>query len=473
VHDHGGAAFNAGMAAIEQEQDVPQKFPPDVLAAADEAAKSPRLPDLDRTSIPFVTIDPSGSMDLDQALHVERTRHGYRVHYAIADVAAFVEPGGAVDEEAHRRGQTLYAPDHRIPLHPPVLSEGAASLLPQELRPALLWTIDLDASGEGTKIDVVRAQVRSRVRLDYAGVQQAIDDGTADESLLLLKEVGLLRLRREQERGGVSLPLPEQEVDVAGSGWRLVYRELLPVEEWNAQMSLLTGMGAAEIMLYGEVGIVRTLPDPPDHAVDRLRRTAAALHLDWHPDVDYPDFVRSLDPNTPAGAAMLNTCTSLLRGAGYVAFDGGVPEHIEHAALASEYAHVTAPLRRLVDRYAGEVAVALCADSDVPDWVRARLRDLPKVMEQSDQRAHRYERAVFDLVEAGLLSGREGQVFTGAITDVDDKNPAAGTIVLQDPAVEAPVESRSGRLPLGEDVAARLVNADPKTRSVLFERVDA
>jgi exoribonuclease R len=474
LHDHDGASFLDGMHAIEKSQDVPQAFPPKVLEAAEHAAANPKLPELDRTEIPFVTIDPEGSMDLDQALHIERRGDGFRVFYAIADVAAFVEPGGPIDEEAHRRGQTLYAPDHRIALHPPVLSEGAASLLPDQVRPALLWTIDLDKSGEGTKVEVERAQVKSRGRWDYAGVQKVIDEGSADGSsavFTLLKEVGLLRLRREQERGGISLPLPEQEVDVSGAGWKLVYRELLPVEEWNAQISLLTGMAAAEIMLYGEVGVVRTLPEPPDFAVARLRRTAAALHIEWHPDVEYPDFVRSIDPNSPAGAAMLNACTSLLRGAGYVAFDGGVPEHIEHAALASEYAHVTAPLRRLVDRYAGEVAVALCADTDVPDWVRARLRDLPKEMEESDRRAHQYERAVLDLVEAGLLSGREGQDFTGVVTDVDDKDRKTGSIVLQDPAVEAAITYADGELPLGEEVTARLVEADPKARTVHFELI--
>jgi exoribonuclease R len=300
-------------------------------------------------------------------------------------------------------------------------------------------------------------------------VQQAIDGGSADEVFGLLKEVGLLRLERERERGGVSLPLPEQQVDVTGAGWSLVYRNVLPVEEWNAQISLLTGMGAAEIMLYGEVGVVRTLPDPPDFAVDRLRRTALALHLDWHPDVDYPDFVRSLDPNTPAGAAMLNACTTLLRGAGYVAFDGGVPEHIEHAALRSEYAHCTAPLRRLADRYAGEVAVALCADTDVPDWVRARLRDLPKEMEDSDRRGHQYERAVLDLVEAGLLSRRVGETFTGVVVDVDEKDKRAGVFVLQEPAVEGRLSCATGVLPLGEEVRAKLTEADPATRTVHFE----
>jgi len=467
--DQAGAELSQGLRAIEQELELDVEFPPDVTAAAEQAAAQPRLPDLDRCDIPFVTIDPEGSMDLDQALHFERRDGGYRVFYAIADVAAFVEAGGPIDVEAHKRGQTLYGPEHRIPLHPPVLSEGAASLLPDQVRPALLWTIDLDATGEGVQVDVARARVRSRARYDYASVQKQLDADAADDVFVLLKEIGELRLERERERGGVSLQLPEQEVDVEGDHWSLVYRQLLPVENWNAQISLLTGMGAAEIMLYGEAGIVRTLPKPPEGAISRLRRTARGLHLEWDPDVDYPDFVRSLDPNTGPGAAMLNACTSLLRGAGYVAFDGGVPEHIEHAAIANEYAHTTAPLRRLVDRYAGEICVSLCADQDIPDWVRLALTDLPKEMETSDRLAHRYERAVVDLVEAGVLSSSIGQTFTGVITEVDENDARSGSVVLAAPAVEAKATTTRDRLPLGDTVQVRLVEADKTARKVRFE----
>jgi exoribonuclease R len=454
--------------AIEAELEVSPAFSPEVLAAAEDAAAHPTMPDLDRTDLPFVTLDPAGSRDLDQAVHIERLGTGYRVYYAIADVAAFVEPDGSIDTAARERGQTLYAPDHRIPLHPEVLSEGAASLLPDEVRPALLWTIDLDQSGEGVRVDVVRARVRSQRQYDYAGAQAELDGGDPPEVLRLLGEVGRLRQRRERERGGVSLQLPEQEVVVTPDGWSLEYRVVRPIEDWNAQISLLTGMGAAELMLYGEQGIVRTLPPAPDWALARLRRTAAGLHIEWHPDVDYPDFVRSLDPNAPRGAAMLHACASLLRGAGYVAFDGGVPEHIEHAAIANEYAHVTAPLRRLADRYAGEIAVSLCADTDAPAWVRAQLKGLPKLMQRSDGLAHRYERMVLDMVEAGMLSSRVGEKFEGVIVDRDDHDKERGHVVVRDPAVEAAVTG-GRKLPLGDEVSVRLVKADPDAREVAFE----
>ncbi|MBA2465859.1 MAG: RNB domain-containing ribonuclease [Nocardioidaceae bacterium] len=461
--------FADGIRAIERELSLSEEFPTEVLDAAEQAAASPKLPDLDRTDIAFVTLDPPGSKDLDQALHIERRGDGYRLCYAIADVAAFVEPGGAIDLETHRRGQTLYAPDHRIPLHPAVLSEGAASLLPDQVRPALLWTIDLDSRGEGVKVDVVRARVRSRAQLDYAGAQASLDAGTADDVLSLLKEVGELRLAREHERGGISLPLPDQEVVVTDAGWSLEYRKRLPIEDWNAQISLLTGMQAAELMLYGEEGIVRTLPPASEKALLTLRHTAVALHFGWDPVVEYPDFVRMIDPNTPTGAAMLTECTSLFRGAAYVAFDGGVPERVEHAALATEYAHVTAPLRRLCDRYAGEIALSLCAGTEMPDWVRAKLRELPKEMERSDRVARKFERAVLDLVEAGILTGRVGQTFDGVVTDVDDRDPANGVVVVQEPAIEARVLAPASSLPLGEAVRVTLTRADVSARTVIFE----
>jgi exoribonuclease R len=456
-----------GIAEIQRELEVTPEFPDDVEAAAAEAAAHPRLPDLDRTDLPLVTIDPAGSTDLDQALHLERDGEGYVLHYAIADLAAFITPGDPVDLEAHRRGQTLYGAESRIPLHPTVISEGAGSLLPDQVRPALLWTIRLDAEGARTDVEVVRALVRSRAQLDYPGAQQAIDSGSAEESLALLQVVGDLRLAREAARGGISLPLPEQEIDTSGPQWDLEYRSLLPVEQWNAQMSLLTGFAAASLMVYARVGFLRTLPPPDPRDVQRLHRTARALGIDWPAELLYPDFIRTLDPSKATGAAMISACTRLLRGAGYVAFDGETPAQPLHSGLNAEYAHVTAPLRRLGDRYASEICVALCGGEDVPDWVHAALPELAHEMQTSSQKANTYDRMVLDLVEAGLLQHRVGETFDGVVVSVNEKEPTRGTLTVADPAVEAPVVSASV-LPLGTDVRARLTTADVAKRKVEF-----
>jgi len=456
-----------GVARLRESLGVPDGFPTEVLAEAEAAASGVVLPDADRTDLDLVTIDPPGARDLDQALHLARSGDGYVVHYAIADVAGFVPPGGALDRECHERGVTLYAPNRRTPLHPPVLSEGAASLLAGQERPALLWELTLDADGRLTRTHLVRARVRSRAQLTYAEAQRAIAAGTAPESLALLKDVGERRLALEAARGGVNLPTPEQEVVAHDGSWALEFRTTLPVEEWNAQLSLLTGIAAAELMLAGGVGILRTLP-PAEQSVDRLRHIGKGLRLRWPGAVTYPEFVRSLDPVLPTHAAMLNACTTLFRGSGYEAFVG-TPVQPLHAAIAAPYAHVTAPLRRLVDRYAGEVCVAVSAGRDVPSWTAEALESLPAEMADSNRRARKYERGIVDLVEAMVLSARMGETFTGTVLEVD-ADDADGTLQLREPAVEARV--RGDDLELGQQVDATLVAADLLAGRVEFRVLD-
>ena len=510
--------------------EVPTAFPPEALAEAEAAATSwaqdgpaRLLADgaRDARDLELVTIDPPGSMDLDQAVLLERlpawseaagTSVGdapgsaatYRIHYAIASLATFVTPGGALDAELSRRGETIYAPDTATPLHPEVLSHGAASLLEDVDRPACLWTIDLDERGEVVSARVERALVRSRARLSYAQVQAAIDgqgalpqEAPADLPELLA-EIGRLRLEREAARGGISMTTPEQVVEVTETaeatevpgavspaadpdsaespgpaGYRLAYRVPVPAEQYNAQISLLTGMCAARIMVECGVGILRTLPParPEDYA--RLRRVAAALGIDWPAAQSYPELVRGLDHAIPAHAAFLEQAMSLFRGSGYLAFGvGGVAvpadddasdsEEAVHSAIAARYAHVTAPLRRLVDRYGEEVCIAACAQAPVPEWVLQALPDLPGIMEQTGKRARAIGRGALTALEALVLRGHEDEVFDGVITSERD---GRGELVLTEPAVVTEVRGGSGqsggRLPVGERVRVRLLSADP------------
>jgi exoribonuclease R len=456
-----------GLAAIREAAEVPKAFPAAVQVAAEKAAAEPQLPDLDRTDLELITIDPAASRDLDQALHIARGPSGqFVVSYAIADIAAFVRAGDPVDREAHRRGTTLYAPDCRTPLHPQVLSEGAASLLPNEIRPALLWTITLNHRGQTMSVDVTRAKVRSRAQLSYREAQAEIDGGLPRETLVLLKLVGQWREIREHDRGGVSLKIPQQEIQPRGDGWTLGFRAPEPVEGWNAQISLLAGMAAAHIMLYGQVGILRTMPPADAYSLSRLRQVAKALRIVWPPEMDYPEFVRTLSPSRPDQAAMLNASARLFRGAGYRSFSGGIPEDADHAALASDYAHTTAPLRRLVDRYSGEICVALCADQPVPEWVLRDLDALPEQMRAAERRAKAYEKAIIDLLEVYLLADRVGQTFRGTVIDVD-RDKQHGRLMITEPAIEARVIG--DQLRLGQEVLARLTSADYAGGALIFE----
>ena len=527
--------------ALRAHYEVPTAFPPEALAEAEAAAgawaqdgPARLLADgaRDARDLDLVTIDPPGSMDLDQAVLLERlpaqadyvdqagatvgdapeSEAAYRVHYAIASLATFVTPGGALDAELRRRGETVYAPDVATPLHPEVLSHGAASLLQDAERPACLWTIDLDDRGEVVSARVERALVRSRARLTYAQVQAAIDgQGALSQEAPadlpeLLAEIGRLRLEREAARGGISMTTPEQVVEVteaaevtepAGdsesaesaevpgpAGYRLAYRVPVPAEQYNAQISLLTGMCAARVMVECGVGILRTLPParPEDYA--RLRRVATALGIDWPAAQPYPELVRGLDHAIPAHAAFMEQAMSLFRGSGYLAFGvGGVgvpaedeasdSEEAVHSAIAARYAHVTAPLRRLVDRYGEEVCIAACAQAPVPEWVLEALPDLSDVMEQTGKRARAIGRGALTALEALVLRGHEGEVFDGVITSERD---GRGELVLAEPAVVTEIRAgkRAGKkaldggLPVGERVRVRLLSADP-TSGIRFQ----
>ncbi|MFV0427745.1 MAG: RNB domain-containing ribonuclease [Beutenbergiaceae bacterium] len=451
---------------LRTELDVPQEFSPAAQQEARAAVQAMAWPTRDATDIEFVTIDPPEAMDLDQALALSRDGDGYLIHYAIADPAAFVTPGGALDQEIHRRGMTYYGPDRREGLHPPVLAEAAASLLPGQMRPACLWQIKLDASGEIVDAVVERARVRSRAKLSYQQVQRHLDEGTSG-MLGLLAVIGELRRRCERDRGGVSLAIPEQEVVRDGGQYRLEYRSTLAVEDWNAQISLTTGIAAAALMRRARIGVFRTLPTADQRDVQRLRRAAHGLGLQWGPDEDYAAVLRRLDAAVPAHAAFLEEATTLFRGADYLTFDGDLPPASPHGAIAAEYAHVTAPLRRLVDRYGLEICLSASAGTAVPSWVRSGLAQLPDLMTAAGRATNSYQRECVNLMEAAILAPRVGEAFPGVVVEASSGDSTMrGTVVIADPAVRAKVTGVD--LPVGERDLVQLAQADVERRLVTF-----
>ncbi|WP_342800862.1 RNB domain-containing ribonuclease [Nocardia sp. No.11] len=457
--------------AIRSEFGLASDYPAEAVSEARDAVDAFAGTRVDRTDIEFVTIDPPGAMDLDQALHLERTPTGFTLQYAIADLGAVIVPGGALARESETRGQTFYLPDGSVPLHPTVLSEGTASLLPGVDRPAALWTIDLDERAVPQRFSVTRALVRSRERFDYAQVQAAADAGTLHPSLVALPEFGRLRIEAGLDRGAIALRLPAQDVVRHGDNWRLELEPRTAADDWNEQVSLLTGMCAAQIMLAHQgpaIGLLRTMPPPPDSAIASMRRTAAALGVAWPADMPVGRLLAGLDANTPAALVLMSEATSLLRGAGYTLLadlDQPTADQLTHSAIGAPYAHVTAPLRRLADRFTTEICLAHCAGTEVPTWVIDGLGPAAETLRRTDSVASKVDRACVDLTEATVLAPRVGTEFPALVL-----REANGTRDAEIFVSEPPILGRcAGKPPEGEHVPVRLVTADIATRTIGFD----
>jgi exoribonuclease R len=233
-------------------------------------------------------------------------------------------------------------------------------------------------------------------------------------------------------------------------------------------------MAGARIMLDGGVGLLRTMPPPDPRAVARLRAAAGPLGIVWPDGAPAGRVIQDVDGGDPRGAAFLDHAAELMRGAAYTAFDGTVPQQPEHGGVAAPYAHVTAPLRRLADRYATEVCLALHSGTEPPEWARGALARLPEVMATTDHVASAAERGAVDLAEAVLLAGRVGERFEAAVLDLDDEparaaKPPRGVVALDEPAVRARCEGTG--LVLGARIPVQLAVADPVQRRVMFTTV--
>jgi exoribonuclease R len=238
---------------------------------------------------------------------------------------------------------------------------------------------------------------------------------------------------------------------------------------WNSQVSLLTGMCAGQMMLDAKTGLLRTLPEARPDDVKALRASAAALNVPWAQNVSAGEFLAGLDPAAPSTLALMSDATALLRGSDYLAMMGDVPPDTVtgHGGIGGVYAHVTAPLRRLADRFATEVCLALTAGEPIPEWVRAALPTLPEVMRSSSSVASKADRAGLDLAEAILLSNRVGDIFTATVLHGRRGNRPA-QIFITDPAVFG---GCLGDPPEGTQIRVRLTEADPHEPTVVFDPV--
>lgn len=451
-------ALRAGLADIRQDFKLPEGFSPAVLAAAQRAAKRTPSEHVNRTDRPFVTLDPASSTDLDQAFAIERSGSDFILHYAIADVAWFVDDGDPLDREAWRRGTTQYLPDGKASLYPPILSERAASLLPDGPRPAVIFSVRIDRDGK-TRLDgVERALIRNRAKLGYA---EARPEDLPPGFAALTRRV----MAAEDRRGAARVEPPEQEVEPGADGrYALRFRARLIAEDRNAALSLATNLAVAQALHAHGTGLFRVMAEPDQRAIARLRHTATAYALPWPNDAPLWQYERTLDPHEPRNAAFMLAIRRAGRGASYVPYQEGIIPW--HAAMAATYAHATAPLRRLADRYVIRAMLAIANGRPVPTAVTEAFDKLPKIMARAGALGGRIERAVIDLAEAVILQGREGEAFAAVVTNTDRRGARIQLAKL-------PIVARIGAdgLVPGDSLQVRLHDVNLPERSIRFEPI--
>lgn len=451
-------ALSRGLADIRLQFAIPSVFPPNVSAEADAVATRSLSGRTDWTDRAFATLDPQASTDLDQAFFIERSGADILLQYAIADVGWFVSPNSALDLEAWNRGTTIYMPDGKASLYPELLSEGTASLLPGVDRPAVVFTVRIDPSGRSSFEDAVRAIVRSRAKLAYETVQPSDLPAAFAE---LSRRIG----QADEKRGAARVDAPQQELIVGADGhFSLAFRPQLESELQNAAMSLAANLAIADVLLAHGTGLFRVMAEPDERAVRRLRHTAQALGLVWPKAETLKQFEVGLDGSNPRNAAFMTAVRRAGPGASYAPYRPGVVPW--HSAMAATYAHATAPLRRLADRYVIEAALRIADGQGGTAELAATFERLPEVMAKAEEKAGQVDRATLDLAEAVALEGYEGSRFHAVVTNIDERG---ARIQLSKPAVVARVQA--GDAAPGDSIEVELVSVDVAHRQLKFERV--
>jgi exoribonuclease R len=448
-------ALGDGLVAIRAQFHLPAGFPPAVEQAAAAAAGKSSAEHVDRTDVPFVTLDPLSSTDLDQALAIETEGSDLILRYAIADIGALIDDGDPLDTESWARGETIYLPDGKVSLYPPSLSEGAASLLPDADKLAIVFTVRIARDG-GARLDgAERAVVRSRAKLGYATVRpEELPPG--------FEELSRRIEAAEDARGASRVDPPQQQVVEQPDGsFSLEFRPMTSAEQANAALSLATNLAIADALYARGTGLFRIMPEPDKRGLRRLRQSAKALGVAWPDGMTLDALQRGLDPNLATDAAFILAIRRAGQHASYAPFRAG--ERPWHWAMRATYAHATAPLRRLADRYVCAAALAIANGRSVPDTVTSAFERLSDVMNRAEAKAAQVDSAVLELAESVVLADRSGEVFTGTVTDIDERG---ARIQLSQPAVITRIAANG--LAIGATVRLRLEEADPARRLTHF-----
>lgn len=483
---------------------IPFAFTPEAGEQADLAARLPLGAETreDLRHLPIVAIDPADARDHDDAIWAETDdAGGFRAIVAIADVSFYVRPGGALDADARKRGNSVYFPDRVVPMLPEVLSADVCSLKAGADRAAMVCHLEFSAGGKMTSWRFARAIVRIHEVIAYEEAQRRIDAGEADPQLFSLWHAwGVLEAAR-QARDPLALDLPERRVvlDDQGRIQEIALRERLDAHRVVEEFMIAANVAAARALEAKTAPVVYRLHEPPSREKlgalkDYLATFGKKLALG---QVVSPGlFNRMLRDVTDESEKAL-IMDAVLRSQTQAYYG---PRNLGHFGLAlASYAHFTSPIRRyadllvhraLVDAYGLEQPrpkADLPALTGLSDRDRADLTRISEAISDAERRAMAAERDTIDRYVAAWLSARVGEVFDCRVTGVQRFGLFATIIGLggdglvpisvlgderffHDEKAQALEGERTGtRYGLGHRLRLRLAEANPLTGALKFE----
>lgn len=423
----------AEIAGVIRSMKLSEKFPAAVLAEADKLPSSPDESAMlapDRTDLRgelAVTIDGAGSRDFDDAIGVVRNGNGYRLSVHIADVAEYVAAGSKLDEEALRRGTSVYFPDRVLPMLPEKLSNGICSLNEGEDRLTLSCIMDFDREGSRLGYRIEQCVIRSAARLTYENAQKMLDGdretcekyGRVSEMLVVARELAELLRKRRMERGAVELDLDECEIEMVGGVVRDVRkRPRLFTHKMIEEFMLAANEAVAERFAKANVPFVYRVHEvPPPEKVEGLNDFLSPLGLSV-PDRPAPSDYAAL-MNKVDGKVSETVSRVALRSMSKADYR---PECMGHFGLAAKYyCHFTSPIRRYPDLAIHRIIKSILRrEKDLDKKYSQFVTEASRVSSERERTADEAERKVDDILMASFMRDKIGCRFTARISGVTE-----------------------------------------------------
>lgn len=425
------------MRGIVEERKISTEFPPEVLQEAEALPEASAEEDAetgmtDLRQLPMVTIDGITAKDFDDAVCVERTKDGYRVTVAVADVSRYVREGSALDREAYDRATSVYFPGVVYPMLPERLSNDLCSLVPGRDRPVVGVQLEFDADGIRTGAELFRGWIHSKARLTYGQVNEYLDDGNVENlegvskrirtMLEDLSTLTRLRIQRRHERGALDFDLPEPEfvLGMHGEVSEILHFERRIAHRAVEEMMIAANEAATEILSEAGLPVLyRCHADPPPDKYEVFRKFAHHLGIQT-PPTPTPEGFQKVALAVQGTPFEKSVHVLLLRTMSQAEYR---PDNLGHFGLVLDhYSHFTSPIRRYPDLINHRWAVHYLERGGVSskrfDEVQQQSARVAAHVTERERGAEKAERGYVKVLKARFMESKVGEQFEGVISGV-------------------------------------------------------